>query len=195
MSEARHTDINPEIDYRAAFRDAPVAMAVSHDRSITECNTLMLEMFRTEKKRVLGVSFKILYPTQTDFENTGRRTAVILGKTGKYANDRIMRRMDGDLFWCYITGYTFNRKDPYSAAIWSFMDLSSTRSMVSSMHVPLTPREREICTLLVDDKTSKEIGRKLAISPRTVDAYRASLMRKYSVGTTAELIQKVLHSV
>lgn len=188
-------DLIPEIDYRAMFRNAPVGMAVGHDRFITDCNTLMLEIFRTERESILGKSFKILYPTQTDYEKTGQRTAQILGKAGKYANDRIMRRMDGDLFWCYITGYTFDRANPYSAAIWGFVDLSCARSVVSSMHVPLTPREREICALLVDDRTSKEIGKKLAISPRTVDAYRASLMRKYSVGTTAELVQKVLHSV
>jgi FixJ family two-component response regulator len=40
--------------------------------------------------------------------------------------------------------------------------------------------------------TSKEIGKVLAISPRTVEIYRARLMRKYMASTTADLVQKLL---
>jgi FixJ family two-component response regulator len=40
--------------------------------------------------------------------------------------------------------------------------------------------------------TSKEIGRALVISHRTVEIYRARLMRKYEASTTAELVQKLM---
>ena len=58
--------------------------------------------------------------------------------------------------------------------------------------IELTAREREIAALLIDGLTSKRIGQKLAISPRTVDVYRARLMRKYGASTTPELINKLL---
>ena len=58
--------------------------------------------------------------------------------------------------------------------------------------VDLTPREREIAALLIEGLTSKLIGKRLAISPRTVDVYRARLMRKYEAATTPELVHKLL---
>ena len=50
--------------------------------------------------------------------------------------------------------------------------------------------EREIAALLIDGLTSKLIGKRLAISPRTV--YRARQMRKVGAVTTPELVNKLL---
>ncbi len=74
------------------------------------------------------------------------------------------------------------------AGIWAFEDLSSRRAL----KLDLTAREREIAALLIEGLTSKGIGRKLAISPRTVDVYRARLMRKVGAATTPELVNKLL---
>ena len=41
-------------------------------------------------------------------------------------------------------------------------------------------------------KTSKQIGRALDISSRTVDVYRSKLMRKYDTGNATELLQRLL---
>ncbi len=40
--------------------------------------------------------------------------------------------------------------------------------------------------------TSKEIGRALLISHRTVEIYRARLMRKYKASTTTDLVQRLM---
>ena len=45
---------------------------------------------------------------------------------------------------------------------------------------------------LLEGLTSKEIGRVLHISHRTVEIYRARLMRKYGASTTADLVHKLL---
>ncbi len=45
---------------------------------------------------------------------------------------------------------------------------------------------------LMGGLTSKEIGRALSISHRTVEVYRARLMRKYKASTTADLVPKLL---
>ncbi|MEY8688513.1 MAG: LuxR C-terminal-related transcriptional regulator, partial [Leptothrix sp. (in: b-proteobacteria)] len=54
--------------------------------------------------------------------------------------------------------------------------------------------EREIAALLIEGLTSKLIGRQLGISPRTVDVYRARLIRKTGAASTPELVQKLLSS-
>jgi two-component system response regulator FixJ len=52
-----------------------------------------------------------------------------------------------------------------------------------------TPRERDVLRGLVDGKTNKSIARDLAISPRTIEAHRANLMKKLRVETLPELIR------
>jgi DNA-binding NarL/FixJ family response regulator len=51
----------------------------------------------------------------------------------------------------------------------------------------LTPREREVLTLIADGRTNKEIAGELGISPRTVETHRESLMRKLRIHTVAGL--------
>ncbi|MBS1213915.1 MAG: Two-component response regulator, LuxR/FixJ family, partial [Proteobacteria bacterium] len=51
----------------------------------------------------------------------------------------------------------------------------------------LSPREREIMTLIAEGVSSKRIAQRLSISPRTVDAHRARLMVKMQASSVAEL--------
>lgn len=55
----------------------------------------------------------------------------------------------------------------------------------------LTEREREILDHLLAGRTSKEIARALAISPRTVEAHRRNLLRKLGTDTVKELMLRL----
>jgi DNA-binding CsgD family transcriptional regulator len=87
-----------------------------------------------------------------------------------------------------VTGRALNRAAPHEAGIWSFEDLSATRPV----RAELTAREREVAAFLMEGMTSKEIGKVLGISHRTVEIYRAKLMRKYKASTTADLVHKLV---
>lgn len=56
----------------------------------------------------------------------------------------------------------------------------------------LTPREREVLVGLVEGGTNKSIGRKLAISPRTVELHRAQVMSRLDAGSLTELLRVAL---
>ncbi len=56
--------------------------------------------------------------------------------------------------------------------------------------VHLTPREREILTLIEQGLTTKQIARQLGISPKTVEFHRSHLMRKFEVRNMAELVAR-----
>jgi DNA-binding CsgD family transcriptional regulator len=96
----------------------------------------------------------------------------------------------GELFWCHVSGRSLDPLAPHASGIWSFEDLSSRRRI----GVELTPREREIAALLIEGQTSKLIGKRMGISPRTVDVYRARLMKKHRASTTPELVRKLLRA-
>ncbi len=178
-----------DLDYRTAFDLAPIGLVLSKDRLIVGCNQQLLAMFGArEPEQLNGRSFELLYPTHDEFERTGARIVASLDKRGFYADERIMKRLSGELFWCHVSGRALDPQQPHAAGIWSFEDLSARRRVSAE----LTPREREIAALLIEGLTSKRIGLRLAISPRTVDVYRARLMRKHGASTTPELVNKLL---
>lgn len=56
--------------------------------------------------------------------------------------------------------------------------------------VLLTPREREILTLIENGLTTKQIARDLDISPKTVEFHRSRLMKKFDASTMAEVVHR-----
>ena len=179
-------------DYRWAFDLAPIGLILSRQRIIVDCNQKVCELFAVEREDLLQQSFAILYPSQDEFQRTGERIAQPLMHHGSYRDERIMRRVGGrfagELFWCRVSGRALDRSEPHAAGIWSFEDLSSRRVVGAE----LTPREREVAALLMQGQTSKEIGKVLAISHRTVEIHRARLMRKYQAHSTPDLVHRLL---
>jgi len=186
--------VSGAFDYRTAFEQAPIGLVLSRNRLMVDCNQQLLEMFGAQRDQLVGYSFEVLYPSHAEFERTGARIVASLGRDGRYADERVMKRLDGpqrgELFWCHVSGRALDPAAPHAAGIWAFEDLSARRRLA----VDLTPREREIAALLIEGLTSKLIGKRLGISPRTVDVYRARLMKKHGAATTPELVQKLLRA-
>jgi two-component system nitrate/nitrite response regulator NarL len=60
----------------------------------------------------------------------------------------------------------------------------------SAVVASLTPREREVLELLAEGLTMQQIGRRLTISPRTVETHVAKLYRKLEVRSRVQAIAK-----
>lgn len=56
----------------------------------------------------------------------------------------------------------------------------------------LTPREREVLSMIASGRANSAIGNRLNISPKTVEKHRASLMAKLGVHSVAELMTYAL---
>lgn len=63
----------------------------------------------------------------------------------------------------------------------------STRAELEARFATLTAREREVMALIIDGKTSKQIGHSLGASPRTIEIHRSRVMKKMRVESTAQL--------
>jgi len=58
---------------------------------------------------------------------------------------------------------------------------------------PLTPRQREILTLVANGKSTKEIAHTLNLSVKTVETHRAQLMERLNIHDVAGLVKYALH--
>ena len=103
-----------DINFQLAFDLAPVGLALSRNRTIIDCNQRLCEMFGATREQLIGQSFQVLYPSADEYERTGARLIPLLNRHGTYADDRIMRRVDGrfkgEPFWCHVTGRALNRE-------------------------------------------------------------------------------------
>ena len=178
----------PPIDFGLAFALAPVGLIVSRQRIMVDCNEVACEIFGFSRELMIGQSFQLIYPSMDEYLRQGERMLPALGTRGRWSDQRVMRRASGESFWCRVSGRALDRSDPHASGIWCFEDLGSRQPVKAE----LTGREREVAARLLDGLTSKEIGRALGISHRTVEIHRARLMRKYSAATSAELVQKLL---
>ncbi len=175
-------------DLLLVFDIAPVGLLVSRQRIIQSYNQAFCDIFGYSAEVLRGESLERLYPSHQEFEHTGERAFAAMRDGGGYADDRIMRRMDGQLFWCHVSGRAKDRQHPFEVAVWVFEDISSARPVTTD----LTAREREIAQFLVNGKSSKQIALELGIGFRTVESHRARLMRKFGVSSSSELIAKLV---
>lgn len=170
-------------DQVLAFQEAPVALALARYRIIQACNSAFGALFRGEAGALTGRSLAQFYPSVNAFADVVAPWLGPLREKGQFADERFMKRCDGEIFWCRVTGRTLSPADPLALSIWSFAELP----IPVHLDRALSRRERDIACHVARGRTSKEIATLLGLSPRTVEGHRLRLMRKLKVRNAAEL--------
>ncbi len=171
-----------------AFDLSPVGFCMAEHRVLRGCNPAFEAMFGYGAGELAGRSLEPLYPSRAEYLHIAEIGVPMMMKTGEYGDERIMKRRDGSLFWCHVVGRGVDRSDPLALAVWMFEDISARRPV----GVQLTPREREIASHIIKGCTSKQIAKVLGLSPRTVEAHRARLMKKVGAVSHGDLIARLL---
>lgn len=183
--------LHDQIDYADVFLRAPAGLAIGRIRTIIDCNLAFADMFRGARDALIGQTFAVLYPDEQHYLSTGERVGRMLQAQETFANDRVMRRLDGELFWVHVRGRALTPFDPHRDTLWVFTELSSVLQARNATQTILTPRERDVAALFMNGRTAKEAAAELGISPRTVDIYRSRLLRKYQVSSTQDLVRRL----
>ncbi len=185
IREITYTRMKNEFE-TLAFDHAPLGLIYAENRTIRRCNDRLAEMFGYRVNDLEGCSFSVLYPTTEEFRRIGNLGLAKMQDTGRYEDERIMRRRDETHLWCRVRGQSLDRENPFARSVWSFSDISAHRPTAE-----MTVRERQVAKMMAEGLTSKEIARGLGISPRTVDVHRARLLEKFSARNSLELIARL----
>lgn len=109
----------------------------------------------------------------------GARGFVVKGSDSMHLIDAIEKVMSGNRYASpQLEEALFNE----------YVDMLKKNRPVEPAY-PVTAREREVLTLVVDGLTNKEIGKRLFIADSTVKSHRIRLMEKMGVKDTAGLIR------
>jgi len=68
----------------------------------------------------------------------------------------------------------------------------ASRAEAAARYARLSKRELEVLALIIAGKANKVIATELTLSPKTVEAHRAAIMRKLGVHSIAELVRIVM---
>jgi two-component system response regulator FixJ len=74
------------------------------------------------------------------------------------------------------------------------MDANAKANRVRRRLDSLTARERQVLDMIIDGSSNKMIAAGLAISPRTVEIYRANVMSKMRADSLSDLVRMTLMS-
>ncbi|MGE5503180.1 MAG: PAS domain S-box protein [Actinomycetota bacterium] len=112
---------------QAILDSAPVGLAIlSFERELLLTNRLFGQIFGFDED-ITGQRSDILYGTQEQYEDIGRRAYPLL-KGGDIFHDTVlMRRRDGSSIWCSLTARLVDVAEPAAGAVWVVEDVTSRK--------------------------------------------------------------------
>jgi DNA-binding NarL/FixJ family response regulator len=111
---------------------------------------------------------------------------------GRHLVDAIQFVQDGGVYLSPLlrgAGLFAHAQNHMGTAADSRVDTQVDKCAAHSPITCLSPRETEVFKYLVNGLRAKDIAQTLSISPKTVDTYRASLMRKLNVYDLVGLVK------
>ena len=167
-------------------------VVVDETRKVVEINDAALTLFGRSRGEMIGTPvYELLKPSELEKAAAGWEE---LMSVGEYEGTRIFVRPDGTEITLALAGriamlgrrrlavyVTIRQGDSWAIA-------PPTRPSQRQ----LTPREREIVTLIAMGQETMDIAEELSISPETVRTHVRNAMGKLGVHTRAELVAVVL---
>lgn len=182
--------------YRALFEAASEAMLLTDAATgiIVEANRQAEQLVEMPGQGIAGLSLKRLLPlVADDYGGNHRRDYCETFVTRQRSRVQVPVAVSTSLIKCNgaeLALSILRELRPDGAA--GLPQDGAAAPSFDGARVHLTAREKEILRLIVAGNTSKEIGEKLRLSPKTVETHRSRSMRKLNLHNTAALVKHVL---
>ena len=114
------------LPHEMVLENAIVGISYTLARRLLWTNTRMAEIFGYAPGELDGESVRVLYSSESDFEEVGRLYAGSARRKG-YTHERPMITKSGDLLWCLISGRVIDPDDPHSPSVWVVQDITDKK--------------------------------------------------------------------
>jgi len=112
----------------AIFESATAGIALVRNRVIEQCNTKLEELFGYAPGELLGEPTRLLHTDDAAYEAGGAPVAADLARGGTHRREQRMRRKDGGVFWCRLSGRAIDPAAPERGAVWMLEDVTDERA-------------------------------------------------------------------
>lgn len=116
-----------DVLYGLVLDNTIVGVSYMHDRFFLWANARMAEIFGYEDGELTGCSVRMLYSSEEDFSEVGRRYRRFT-RYNSYTHERAMVKKNGDTIWCLISGRMVDPSDPNSPSVWVVQDITARKS-------------------------------------------------------------------
>lgn len=103
----------------AILEHSVVGIGLLRDRRLEWCNRMLEEqLFGYPRGSLTGKNTAMLYQSREDYEALGAEAYPLLTQGRIYETRARMKRSEGSLFWCFISGRAIRPDDPAQGSIW-----------------------------------------------------------------------------
>ena len=132
------------------LENSVVGIAFLKERRILWINNrLEQQMFGYSPGELVGELSEVCYPTRQAYEELGEVAYPLLAQGCLYEGERLMKRKDGTLFWCCISGRAVDPADLAAGSIWVVSDVTERKRLEENLQQTLAEREAILETTVV----------------------------------------------
>jgi PAS domain S-box-containing protein len=126
---------------RSIFRVAPTGIGVVKDRVFIEVNTRVCEMTGYAREELVGLSARILYPTQEEFDFVGTEKYRQIAETGTGVVETKWRRKEGGTIDILLASTPIDPADPSRGVTFTALDITERKQGEERLRMTLQERE------------------------------------------------------
>ena len=120
--------VEEAIDEQAAiFESATSGIALIRDRVIQRCNRRLEDVFGYAPGEFTGQLTRIWYPDEDSYAAGGAAVYEALARGGTHQREQQLKRKDGSLFWCRLSGRAVDPADLSRGTVWMLEDVTDQR--------------------------------------------------------------------
>jgi PAS domain S-box-containing protein len=116
------------LEMQSILDNSSVGITFVRERSQIWSNRRMAEMFGYAEGSMSGVSTRLFYPSDDDYEQFGREAYPVLLRGERFTSERLMLRGDGRQVWMRMNGKLVDSAKPEAGSIWVFEDISEQKA-------------------------------------------------------------------
>lgn len=137
-------------ELQVVLDNAGVGIATIVARRVVRCNPEFAKIFAYPRTQdLIGLSSQQLYPNEAEFNALGAAAYPTLAQGQSYRTRIQMRRADGSLFWCSLTGCLLEPNEPDQGSVWIVEDVNDLHVAMQSLESTLAEQELILQNALV----------------------------------------------
>jgi DNA-binding CsgD family transcriptional regulator len=173
------------------LREAGLLLDLDRDRILT-CNGATATVFGGTPQALADRPAQLLWPDAAGYADFRARVVPPSGSGPPRRQRMRLQRIGGARFVAETVVTPPTVQAGRHVAILLVRDLEAgAGGAYRRLLERLTPREREVFGHAARGLSSKEIARRLALSPRTVEVHRARVLQKLELRTTTQLLSEL----